>query len=410
MSKIITGNCLDVLKRLPSRSVHCCVTSPPYWGLRDYGTEPVVWGDTPGCDHDWTPTDPPRYRTTGDAPNSPQQNKAACYDARKFNLCTRCGAWRGELGMEPKPCMFVRHLAEVFAEVWRVLRPDGTLWLNLGASYTARSAINDTLPLGGIDVPIVFRAKDLIPIPWLTALVLQQQGWFFRSDIIWNKPAATTESVEDRPSCTHEYITLLARDSRYYFDYVAIMTESKTPGAKGKIAAGTARARARGDKEIEVGSRARKRDVWTVSTSSFKGAHFATFPPDLIRPCILAGTSEKGCCPTCGAPWLRQTKKVRVPTRPGLNNKAAGKTTLEAGKGDPLRHITTVETIGWNPGCKCPGNENVVPCTVLDPFSGAATTGLVAGQHGRNFIGIDINPGYNQIALDRLRADKETKK
>lgn len=229
MVRILLGNCLDRLKELPDESVHCCVTSPPYFGLRDYGHA-------------------------------------------------------GQIGLENSPQDFVNKLVEVFREVRRVLRNDGTLWLNLGDTYAGSGGAGNQFgqiqnglakyKQKGRPKDIGLKHKDLIGIPWRVAFALQADGWYLRQDIIWHKPNPMPESVLDRCTKAHEYIFLLSKNERYYFDSDAI----KEPG-NGQDAADTLR---------------NKRSVWQVNLQPFSGAHFATFPPALIMPCILAGCPEGG--------------------------------------------------------------------------------------------------------------------
>jgi site-specific DNA-methyltransferase (adenine-specific) len=308
--EIIQGDCLTGLDMLASGSVHTCVTSPPYFGLRDYGVA-------------------------------------------------------GQIGLEDTPDAFVGRLVEVFREVWRVLRDDGTLWLNLGDSYSRSPAKGGSGPNGknetrwgygtaqsakiGSSDGAVGRGdrpgnrsgglgeKQLLGIPWRVAFALQADGWYLRQDIIWHKPNPMPESVKDRCTKAHEYIFMLTKSPRYYFSSGA-MQEPAVKGAagstfhKGKTATHQA-GRASEKDRVEHGTRNR-RSVWTVTTKPFKGAHFATFPPDLIEPCILAGAPAGG--------------------------------------------------------------------TVLDPFFGSGTTGLVAAKHGRKCVGIELNPEYVAIAKARL--------
>jgi DNA modification methylase len=296
--RVLQGDCRDVLKTLPDESVHCVVTSPPYWGLRDYGVD-------------------------------------------------------GQIGLELSPEAFVASLAAVFSEVHRVLRHDGTMWLNLGDSY-ARMQEGNVPQTKNKDCPpptmtgrvknAGLKAKDLVGIPWRVAFALQAAGWWLRQDLIWAKPNVMPESVTDRCTKSHEYIFLLAKSERYYFDAAAIaepIAESTATdrvdtgrfrpdrGFPGPASAGNGRL---GDKDTR-----NKRSVWTVTTQPFKEAHFATFPPDLIEPCILAGCPEGG--------------------------------------------------------------------TVLDPFGGAGTTGLVADRHKRNAILIELNPEYAEMARKRIYND-----
>lgn len=313
MIDIQIGDCRTILQSLPDQSVHTCVTSPPYFGLRDYGMD-------------------------------------------------------DQIGLEQTPEEFVAQLVDVFREVKRVLRDDGTLWLNLGDSYasyrdgkatpdTTRGDSEGTLvPKGSAKNRMAstfagssIKHKDLIGIPWRVALALQADGWYLRQDIIWHKPNPMPESVTDRCTKAHEYIFLLSKSAKYYFDHEAIKEISVDPESHKGMKKRSADKRD-GDPYFatKVGNHAEgkiydkrnKRSVWTITTKPFKGAHFATFPPDLIEPCILAGCPEGG--------------------------------------------------------------------TVLDPFGGAGTTGLVASRHGRNAILCELNPEYAEIA--RIRIENETDK
>lgn len=340
---------------LADRSVHCAVTSPPYWGLRDYGVS-------------------------------------------------------GQLGSEPTPEEYVAQMVAVFREVRRVLRDDGTLWLNIGDSYAASGPGAtgkhlDYLGVAGLSRTAKkpqgrLKAKDLVGIPWMVAFALRDDGWYLRSDTIWSKTNPMTESVRDRPAKSHEYVFLLSKQSQYFFDAVAVR----------QPVAGT---RPGGASPSGQGFRS-LRSVWTISCNSYRGAHFATYPIGLVEPCILAGSSAKGCCPNCGAPWRQLTRRERKPTRPGASTKvvksgsagAAMPDRLDAnvvGNRDPQRHITTVETVGWEPTCKC-GIAATQPCIVLDPFSGAATTALACLKHGRRYIGNELNPDYLTQSRERIAA------
>jgi len=288
---IHTGNCLDILPTMEAGSVNCCVTSPPYFGLRDYGNDE-------------------------------------------------------QIGLEETPEAFVESLVKVFREVKRVLADDGTLWLNLGDSYAMSG-----LPGGNPDkhggelrsrakkrsVPSGLKPKDLIGIPWRVAFALQQDGWYLRQDIIWSKPNPMPESVTDRCTKAHEYIFLLSRKAKYYYDHEAIKinvkqdwgTRDRTNGKYHNEGTGLTP-----HSGLEASyDKANKRSVWEVTTKPFSGAHFATFPPDLIKPCILAG------CPAGG--------------------------------------------------------------TVLDPFGGSGTTGMVALELGRSAELIELNPDYVDIIEGR---------
>ena len=301
-ARIIIGNNLDTLKQLPDQSVQTCVTSPPYWGLRDYGAD-------------------------------------------------------GQLGQEQTPSNFIENLCKVFDEVWRVMKDDGTLWVNLGDSYfnaqnNNRNGLNSSL---GGDVrgggeyktqkrnpgELSIKPKDLVGIPWRFAFAMQDRGWYLRQDIIWHKPNPMPESVTDRCTKAHEYIFLLTKKPKYYFDNQAIKEDATTePVARDKHSEGYQADYPKGDR-FSAGERVygadgkrNKRDVWSVTVKPYKEAHFATYPPDLIEPCILAGSRE----------------------------------------GD----------------------------LVLDPFSGSGTTGEVAIKNNRNYIGLELNPEYAAISERRL--------
>jgi DNA modification methylase len=300
MIKILQGNCLDKLKELPDQSVNTCITSPPYWGLRDYGEDK-------------------------------------------------------QLGMEDTPEEFVNNLVEVFREVKRVLRDDGTVWLNLGDSYCGTgNKGNHTDPKhkegrNGQKIALNnkiegLKSKDLVGIPWRVAFALQQDGWYLRQDIIWHKPNPMPESVRDRCTKSHEYIFLLSKSPKYYFDNEAIKEDSKYYGKDKRSDKGNIRYEGKrtSDKDskaqqsfITINPKRNKRSVWTVTTKPFKGAHFATFPMDLIEPCVLAGCPENG--------------------------------------------------------------------TVLDPFGGSGTTGIVASNHNRKAVLIELNAEYIEIARQRIQ-------
>lgn len=326
LKKILTGDSLATLRTLESESVDCCVTSPPYWGLRDYGVE-------------------------------------------------------GQLGLEKTPEEFVQKMVEVFREVKRVLKNEGTLWLNLGDSYAAggknrtpaQAAANSTLSdsletqaqslvqqskvVGGL------KPKDMAGIPWRVAFALQADGWYLRQDIIWHKPNPMPESIRDRCTKAHEYIFLLAKSEKYFFDVAAIKEPAiyknvaKMPpagwgvGDEPRTSVGKSQAKfhrksqpkgsfqgKHGEKAFRAtGDFRNKRSVWTVAPAPFKDTHFATFPPKLIEPCIMAGSPVRG--------------------------------------------------------------------VVLDPFFGAGTTGLVAQQNNRGYLGIELNPAYVEIAKKRIEGD-----
>lgn len=349
---------------MPARSVQTCVTSPPYYALRDYSGDPFVWGGDPLCEHVWGDEIPGDSRGGSGTPTD-KNNRGEGYgrNATRGRFCRRCSGWRGALGLEPTCELFVKHLVLIFREVRRVLRDDGTLWLNIGDSFSPS------------DVPESrIKAKDLVGIPWMVAFALRDDGWYLRSDVIWAKGNPMPEPVLDRPTRAHEYLFLLTKSERYYYDADAIREawaddrcgaaggqDKVVKGRNSKIK-GTRLTRRPTEAPQTTGRNART--VWTISGGSFPGAHFAVFPPELPKRCILAGSSAHGACATCGAPWAHD---------------------------DDLK---------WLPTCDC--IEEVKPCLVLDPFSGSATTGEMALQNGRSYLGIEQNPEYVKLGSARL--------
>lgn len=301
-------------------------------------------------------------------------------------------------------------MAVVFREVWRVLRDDGTLWLNLGDAYSA--------------------GKNLLGLPWRVRFALQADGWILRSDIIWHKSNPMPESVRDRPTKAHEYLFLMAKSTRYYYDAEAVrepIAEASADrykygfgGRKNKTLVEAGRSgRIVGYREPLSGRNLRT--VWTIPTQSFRGAHFATFPEKLVETCLLAGTSEKGCCPACGSPWKRIVEKGAPIPHPQRQTTAPANQQSDLARDGwiakaTLGKLRSVETVGWEPTCDCeePGNDYVpricwpydpVPCTVLDMFFGAGTVGVVALKHGRRCIGIELNPAYCEMAAQRIQKE-----
>lgn len=391
--RILVGDCREMLRELPDGAAHCCVTSPPYWGLRDYGVD-------------------------------------------------------GQIGLEQSPAEYVAEMVAVFREVWRVLRDDGTLWLNLGSSYSSGGRNSHGTRVGykqqtnrGMNGkadppraprPDGYKDKDLVPIPWLVALALQADGWYLRSDIIWSKPNPMPSSVQDRPTPQHEYVFLLSKRAKYAYDAEAVKENCvsgpadvrKMAEQKQRIGGLTRDLEApmnAGNKDTNIGQKRgvgspagrNLRSVWTIATAPCPAAHFATYPEALVVPCIKAGTSERGCCPKCGKQWERVIERTDEPDPSAKGSRFdAGKTAARDG-GDRTQQgeRTTTRTLGFHPACLCdamPGSSvspicfPPVPCTVLDPFFGAGTTGLVAAKLGRDWIGIELNPEYAQLAQERI--------
>ncbi len=413
-NQILVGDCLSVLKTLPDESVHCCVTSPPYYGLRDYGTRRWFGGD-PTCTHDERSEHGPHH--PGQVEQTKWKNAEAAGKGQTATTesCIKCDAWWGQLGLEPTPALYVEHMVEVFQEVRRVLHPSGTLWLNIGDSYSNDgkwggsssgkhvAALHGNSGIGRGKKTTGLKPKDLIGIPWRLAFGLQDDGWWLRSDIIWSKPNPMPESITDRPTKAHEYIFLLTKNQHYFYDADAV----KEPLANAYPLEGEQE----GDRAGLLDPLGRnRRTVWTINTKPYKGAHFAVFPPELPELCIKAGTSERGCCPKCGAPQERIVELGTVTSRGG-SDVGARATNLETisvldqdisgayntGKMTAREHVT----VGWKPTCKC-GVGEPVPCVVLDPFAGSGTTLATAKSFGRDYLGIEINSEYAKLIEDRV--------
>jgi DNA modification methylase len=355
-ARILHGSVLRRLPDIPAESIHCCVTSPPYWGLRDYGTGTWEGGDEE-CDHKAES----RQGKTGD-----RATRTTGHDDYYRDICRKCGARRidEQIGLEETPEAFVAKLVDVFREVRRVLRDDGTLWLNLGDSYASSGGLGhyeagataqSGNTLTGQCRRVRFNSegikpKDLVGIPWMVAFALRADGWYLRQDIIWAKPNPMPESVRDRCTKAHEYIFLLSKSPRYWYDAEAIKEEGSGVGGGACIGPQTKAGFSKiDDGHASIGGASmvqsrrydrpdyktrNRRSVWTVATCPYPEAHFATFPPDLIEPCILAGCPEGG--------------------------------------------------------------------TVFDPFTGSGTTGEVCIQHGRRFVGCELNAEYIELAAARI--------
>lgn len=420
---ILVGDVRDSLKLITDGTVHCVVTSPPYWGLRDYGTGKWDGGD-PTCSHK-------RDSKHSERTSTGQKNlEGAIGDGIYKTVCHRCGAKRvdSQLGLEPTFDEYVADMVAVFREVKRVLRDDGTLWLNLGDSYAGSNgngwkqtlASTNASNAGGENED--FRArigrddgylkpKDLVGIPWRVALALQEDGWFLRQDIIWHKPNPMPESVTDRCTKAHEYIFLLSKKAHYFFDSEAIKEPAKYVGDNRGARSDARRGTEMNSISGSTGAFKNKRSVWTVNTKPYREAHFAVFPTELVEPCVMAGTSEKGCCASCGAPHKRIVERIRM-RRNELDksdpryrpNTYEGEYADINGKGDA--GFTDTKTLGWGKSCECE-TEEIVPCTVLDTFFGSGTTGVVAMRLGRSYLGCELNPEYAQIATKRLSDEEE---
>ncbi len=491
--QILVGTAPTVLSTLPEKSIQCCVTSPPYYGLRDYGLPPLAWDGEAGCEHEWADA---TYVRNNDQTAGPKQrtNKGAIGRDEPVNnaFCRLCGAWRGCLGLEPIPDLYVKHLVATFREVGRVLRLDGVLFIVIGDSYAGAGARHGgkgdehgqmkrwATPTDVIGCP----PGSLLLIPETLQLALRADGWTIRNNPVWAKVAPMPESVDgwrwekcrvkvkhsdrahnqfqqgagtkqgpgvasrsqreayfeegqgatewsDCPGCSkcsdtggyvlrrgswrhtraHETVIMATRGMGYWADAQAVK-EAANPehfgrykydfwpeGTKESSGGGRPNGASNTGGYKQILTTRNPRSVLTPKPQAFSGAHFATFPPDLIRPLILATCPEK-CCSMCGQGY------VPVVERTGHENQRE-----EAHV--PRNEPTKTDSTGWAPLTKSAGlyrpscfcNAPSVLGTVLDPFFGAGTTGLVASRLDRNCIGIELNPEYAEMAKSRIEQD-----
>lgn len=438
MNRCIFGDCRDGMRELIAQGVkvQCVVTSPPYFGLRDYGT--AQWeGGEEGCDHVGS------IARTAPAGTAKQASNAGSVSVFSGD-CAKCGARRidKQLGLESTPEEYVANMVEVFRLVRELLVDDGTLWLNIGDSYAGswgnqgrkedrgtqrpinggmmQSVRDGRYPdtgsgTGSLSRTPGLKPKDLIGIPWRLAFALQADGWYLRQEIIWHKPSPMPESVTDRCTKAHESIFLLAKSERYFFDAQAIAERSAMgprvcPPSLGNVTGrgidGINDRRTRPANHIDVGATRNRRSVWTIASEAYSGSHFAVMPTALVEPCILAGTSQKGHCRVCGKGWVRVVERIGGPpcgdhrkNHEVDNCKTAHASGTVAGSG--LSRIYAEygyaenRTRGWQPSCSC--GVEPVPGIVFDPFLGSGTVGQVAQALGRNWLGCELNEQYRPL-------------
>ena len=441
---------------LPDASVHCVVTSPPYWGLRDYGLGRWQGGDAE-CSHKRRLANPIAASTLQGAVETHSNHQLEGWAG---GVCGHCGARQEAqgIGLEPTLGEWVEGIVAAMREVHRVLRSDGTLWLNLGDAYAGswgnygsrkgqqRSRISErwhrpayeNVDNGFRDKPPGAEMeglppKNLMGQPWRIAFALQDDGWILRSAVVWAKPNPMPESVADRPTSSYEMIFMFSKQGRYFYDGYAIKQASITGDMRRPYGSDgawqmdgrpeeqrhggeprlTDKQRGHGRRHQGFNDRwdgmtkaeqqqdgANARNVWTFPTQPRPEAHFATYPDELPRRCILAGTSERGVCADCGAAWVRVVEKTSTPNGAGKSSPqrlAKAQYEIRAFKQSVDQ---TIETLGWQPTCGC--NAATVPATVLDPFVGSGTTVYVAQSLGRRGVGVDLNPEYLDMARDTV--------
>ena len=356
---LLQGKSQDVLKQFPDNTFHTVITSPPYWSLRDYFSN-------------------------------------------------------GQLGQEETPEEYVENVMSIMREVKRTLRKDGTVWFNIGDSYNNNSGFcratkgwsRKGRTKGSADKKAIkhlyIKKKELFGIPWMVAFALQKEGWYLRCDIIWEKTNPMPDGAKDRPTRGHEYIFLLTKSPKYFYDYFRVLEDTEDhPGGIQGFGAKNQRGTYRMDQNrtFQHYGKRNKRAVWRTSVSTFQGDHFATYPPLLIEPCVKASTSERGCCIKCRTPWERIFEKVEV-EREVIEKTPSSKMQMEnpddmfskdynldSNKTGKFVKVKMLELVskGWKKKCKCKTGKTT-SCLVLDPFSGTGTTGEVAISHQQNYV------------------------
>lgn len=446
---LIHGNSRAIA--LEDKSIHCVITSPPYFSKRDYNLEPQIWGGAGDCVHEWGKERIVIQGEGGGFVKNWHTGGVKDFDSgpkSQGQFCAHCHAWRGSLGLEPTIELYIGHLVEVFREVWRVLRDDGTCWINIGDSYAGSTpgttkmnpvtwSENGKIKKAGMTRvgPVEgLKPKDLCLVPDHLRIALQKDGWYVRSKIIWHKPNPMPESATDRPAVDFEDVIMLSKKPRYFWDMEAVKERvtDEEYRTKGKVRPNPDKVLENPGFEIRGGLHNQKggrptrnlRTVWAIPTQGYGGAHFATFPTRLVEPMVKAGTSQRGVCGDCGAPWVREVEKTASP-HTGKSQTAYQKGSTanrlamarQAARENGKEYTSHTRTLGWSPTCNCYRTRNpekrrrqdltgswlariwfcaapTRPAIVLDPFCGSGTVGEVCRTLDRRFIGLDLSPEY----------------
>lgn len=419
---IYHGNALEVLKKMPSESVDMVMTSPPYWALRDYGEQTAtIWDGDPSCEHEWGQTNKTIVDITpstksklcgGKGVNPKLKNLTKKNNISISSFCSKCGAWKGQLGLEPTFDLYIKHLCDIFDEVKRVLKKTGTLWVNLGDTYNSQGTnmkrnwdgrkknfdkgkpmlVDNTLP-----------SKSLVGIPFRFAIEMLNRGWILRNTIIWHKRNPMPSSAKDRFTVDFEYIFFFSKSKKYYFEQqlepflsseIEIKRQRKEEGEYTKPYAQNKKSFG----GVGFGAQGRnKRCVWTINTKSFPEAHFAVYPPELCETPIKAGCPEF-VCNKCGKPREKIYEiigETKYPPIGGIKQTEGNKNPTYSGNTTKL-----IKRVKGYTDCGC--NAGFHAGVVLDVFAGAGTTMIVAEKLKRNSIGIELNPEYIEIIKRRF--------
>lgn len=430
LDHIYCGNVIDVLKSFPDNCIDCAITSPPYWALRDYKTDDHIWDGDPNCAHEWGDAIVNKM-SGGDRGIHPRYNKHRKFET-STSFCSKCGAWRGSLGLEPTFDLYVKHLCDIFDEVKRILKKTGTCWVNLGDTYGGsrqgygakkKSESGFQSPAGlderyfaGTPATADLMKKSLLQIPNRFSIEMANRGWTLRNKLIWHKPNAMPQSVMDRFTVDYEEVFFFVKSRKYWFEkqYEPHLWAGRdkrsvkpVPPKSGKILEGKYAM-----SKVSYGKQGRnKRCVWEINTKSFKEAHFATFPEALIEPMVKAGCPEF-VCNKCGKPREKIYKKTGGPPK-GDHNKNFDVRINPRGRPDTDTQLygadlskiyrehgyPELEHVGYT-SCSC--GAGFSGGIVFDPFIGSGTSAVVAKKLGRRYLGVELNPEYVNMANKRI--------
>lgn len=448
VNKILRGNIIEVLQSIPGDFYDCIITSPPYYSQRFYGEDNnVVWDSKLDCEHEWIEYNRPGNTWSVPGPGlyiGKEEYNKAWVKPQTQKICSKCGAWFGQLGLEPSPMLYIEHMTGICRELRRVLKPTGLFFLNVGDTFAgSKSGYGEKLPnpkskqslFNGQYASSVMRPpadtcvgseewikpKQLLMIPARLAISLQEDGWILRRDVIWRKKSCLPSPVRDNFNGNHEHIFMFSKEGKYFFD----LNKARRPYAKSTIMRFNYKQSSFGGPDMCKGTGPEKApiisvfvnknplggvkgDVWDMNVSQYKGAHFACFSEELVENCLGPG-SAKLVCNECGKPKMEVFKMVtrKLEELPDDEKKKWDKVQCmdypDEIKNRMMEKILRKKvSMGVEPMCKC--NTNYVPSIILDPFAGAGTSLIVAKRMGLNYTGIEINSKYVKIIESRLNS------